>query len=133
METNSPGSENPIPPIESSPTVSEKAQEEEEALLGARVRAIRREMLLRDVERYAKLGIVILITGGLGLSIIVFLIHSLTNWGWLEPKELQKVEELFRFGIVAFSFFLAGKHSAIGRFLSGNSDDWRFTSSIVPM
>ena len=80
-------------------------------------------MWLKDVEHYSKLAIVGLITAGLGLSIIVFLIHSLTNCRWLEPEDLQKVEELFRFGIVAFSFFLAGKHSAIGRFLSGNSED----------
>jgi len=123
METNSPDIENPIPPVESSPSVSEQAQEEEKALRDARIRAIRREMWLKDVEHYAKLSIVILITAGLGISIVVFLIHRLTNCRWLKPEDLQKVEELFRFGIVAFSFFLAGKHSAIGRFLSGDSED----------
>lgn len=122
MERNLSDTEGPIPPIEEPPEISDLAKIEHDEILMERIRDIRRRSLVRDVSMFTKLGIAVLLTLGLALSVLTFFVHHLTTLQWLTDIQLQNVESLFRFAITGFSFFLAGRYRAIERFLSGDDD-----------
>lgn len=123
MEMNLSEEKSPIPPIEESPVVSDLAKDEESAIVNERIRSIRRRSLVKDVSMYTKLAVASILAIGLASSVLAFFLHHLTPWQWLTDKQLENVESLFRFAVTAFSFFLAGRHRAIERFLSDDSGE----------